>query len=399
MRLGRTFIIILVVLLLALLGLLAFMNMGGGNNDNTAAQTQTDAAAQPVQVNTVDVLFLTRPLSRGDVVTADALGTIPYPADLLYIGVYTAEQEEEVIGMKAKYGLEQGMYLTNRMISDELMGSEKSLEIEAGKVAVPIPITRFTSLGYALEPGDHVDVIASMLFVDLDPSFQTALPNQGGVVLSPSQNFILPSGITDQYGQSTSYTVAGSTEETTGAPMDNLVAQIVSLGGGSMIGRAEYDAALQQPMYVLPGETSPRPRLLSQMTVQNAMILHVGNTDPNQDNAVYVDPKMPTTTEEGQEPQPATLVDVPDVVTLVVSPQEAIVLNYLVYAEANIMLALRSPYDNDAAPVYTDAVTLDYLMNIYNIPVPNKLDYGLETRVDELAEPVLDNDQNVVILQ
>ncbi len=398
MRLGRTFIIILVVLLLALLGVLAYMNMGSRNND-AAAQATVEGVAQQPQVNTVDVLFLTRPLSRGDVVTADALGTIPYPADLIYIGVYTADQEEDVIGMKAKYGLEQGMYLTNRMISDELMGSEKSLEIGAGKVAVPIPITRFTSLGYALEPGDHVDVIASMLFVDLDPSFQTALPNQGGVVLSPSPNFILPSGVTDQYGQSTSYAVAGSTADVTQNPMENLVAQIVSLGGGSMIGRAEYDAALQQPMYVLPGEPSPRPRLLSQMTVQNAMVLHVGNSDPNQDNAVYVDPKLPTSAEEGQEPQPAKLVNVPDVVTLVVSPQEAIVLNYLVYAEANIMLALRSPYDNEAAPVYTDAVTLDYLMNIYNIPVPNKLDYGLETRVDELAEPVLDNDQNVVILQ
>lgn len=397
MRLGRTFIIILVVLLVVLLGLLAFMNLGnGGQNNDTASQATTDAAAQQPQVNTVDVLFLTRPLSRGDVISADALGTIPYPADLLYIGVYTADQEEEVVGMKAKYSLEQGMYLTNRMLTDELMGSEKSLEIEAGKVAVPVPITRFTSLGYALEPGDHVDVITTMLFIDMDASFQTALPNQTGVVLSPSQNFILPDGITDQYGISTSYSVAGSAGENS-APLDNLVAQVVSLGGGSTLGRAEYDAALQQPMYVLPGELAPRPRLLSQMTIQNAMVLHVGNTEPKADNTAYVDPKTSTETEEGETP-PLQLVDVPDLVTLVVSPQEAVALNYLIYAEADISLALRSAYDNDAAPVYTDAVTLDYLMNIYNIPVPNKLDYGLETRIDELTEPVLDNDKNIVIL-
>ena len=398
MRLGRTFIIILVVLLVVLLGLLAFMNFSGGLNFTSTNDEPTETVEQQPQVNTTDVLFLTRPLTRGDVITADALGRIPYPADLLYIGVYTVEREDEVLGMKVKYNLEQGMYLTNRMLTEELMGSEKSLEIEPGKVAVPVPITRFTSLGYALEPGDHVDVITTMMYVDLDPSFQTALPNQSGVVLSPSQNFVLPSGVTDQYGQSTSYSIAGSTEEIA-APLDNLVAQIVSLGGGSILGRAEYDAALQQPMYVLPSEPIQRPRILSQMTIQNAMVLHVGNTDPDADNSVYVDPKIPAATvEEGQEPQPATLLMVPDIVTLVVSPQEAVALNYMVYAEAEIMLALRSAYDNNAAPVYTDAVTLDYLMNIYNIPVPNKLDYGLQPRVDELTAPVLDNDQNVVIL-
>ena len=394
MRLGRTFIIILVVLLVVLLGLLAYMNMRGGNEP--AQQTIENTAQQP-QVNTVDVLFLTRPLSRGDVITADALGRLPYPADLLYIGVFTADREEEVIGMKAKYTLEQGMYLTSRMLTDESLGSEKSLEIDPGKVAVAVPIDRFTSLGYALEPGDHVDVITTLMYVDLDPSFQTTLPNRTGVVLSPSQNFILPGAVTDQYGVSTTYGVAGAETENP-QPLDNLVAQVVSLGGGSAIGRAEYDAALQQPMYVIPSEPTARPRILSQMTIQNAMILYMGNTEPN-DGTIYVDPSIPVTaSEDGAEPQPAQISMVPDLATLVVTPQEAVVLNYLIYAEAQITLALRSAYDNDAAPVYTDAVTLDYLMNIYNIPVPNKLDYGLEPRVDELTAPILDNDKDMIIL-
>lgn len=394
MRLGKTFIILLVIVLVVLLGLLAYMNMGGGNDQETIDQQ----AQQQPQVNTVDVLFLTRPVARGDIITADALGRLPYPAELLYIGVYTADREEEVIGTRAKFSLEQGMYLTNRMLTDELVGSEKSLEIEPGKVAVPVPISRFTSLGYGLEVGDHVDVITTLMYIDLDPSFQTALPNNTGVVLSPAQEFIIPAAATDQYGVQTSYQGSEAVESIPGLDAtENLVAQVISLGSVAPQGRAEYDAALQQPMYIVPSELIQRPRILSQMTIQNAMILHFGNTEPEE--AIYVDPSIPTVpTEDGTPPEVVAISLVPDLVTLVVSPQEAVVLNYLIYAEAEIMLALRSAYDNNASPVYTDAVTLDYLMNIYNIPVPNKLDYGLQPRVDELDGPVLDNDREMIIL-
>ena len=61
---------------------------------------------------------------------------------------------------------------------------------------------------------------------------------------------------------------------------------------------------------------------------------------------------------------------------MIVSPQDADTLNYMVLSKVNITLALRNSQD-DAKPTM-DAVTLQYLMDQYNIPYPAKLPYGLE---------------------
>jgi pilus assembly protein CpaB len=77
-------------------------------------------------------------------------------------------------------------------------------------------------------------------------------------------------------------------------------------------------------------------------------------------------------------------------VTLIVSPQDAISLNYLIYSGAQLTLALRSA--GDASRIETEAVTLQFLLDQYNIPVPVKLPYGLEPRIDVLKSPDLPND-------
>jgi hypothetical protein len=55
-----------------------------------------------------------------------------------------------------------------------------------------------------------------------------------------------------------------------------------------------------------------------------------------------------------------------------------------------LTLALRPPGDEAVIP--TDAVTLQYLLDVYRIPVPVKLPYGFEPSIDILAPPVLEND-------
>jgi pilus assembly protein CpaB len=81
----------------------------------------------------------------------------------------------------------------------------------------------------------------------------------------------------------------------------------------------------------------------------------------------------------------------PDVVTLVVAPQDAITLNYLMFNNAELTMALRGAGDDQR--VQTDAVTLQYLMDQYNIPVPAKLPYGVDQTAAALPVPVLTNDQ------
>jgi pilus assembly protein CpaB len=85
---------------------------------------------------------------------------------------------------------------------------------------------------------------------------------------------------------------------------------------------------------------------------------------------------------------PETLA--PDVVTLIVTPQDAVTLNNMIFNGAQLTLALRA--SGDASRVDTESVTLQFLMDQYNIPVPIKLPYGLNPRVDGVSAPVLKND-------
>jgi pilus assembly protein CpaB len=77
-------------------------------------------------------------------------------------------------------------------------------------------------------------------------------------------------------------------------------------------------------------------------------------------------------------------------ITLIVNPQDAVTLNYLIYAGSQLTLALRP--SGDDSRVQTEATTMDFLLKQYNIPVPVKLPFGLEPRVDDLLLPQLAND-------
>jgi len=85
----------------------------------------------------------------------------------------------------------------------------------------------------------------------------------------------------------------------------------------------------------------------------------------------------------------------PDIVTLMVSPQDAVMLTYLVYSGAEITLTLRNPNDQ-ALAAKLDGATLEYLLTQYNIPIPAKLPYSMQPRLDVLVEPELPNDATPV---
>jgi hypothetical protein len=55
-----------------------------------------------------------------------------------------------------------------------------------------------------------------------------------------------------------------------------------------------------------------------------------------------------------------------------------------------LVLTLRAPGDTSADE--TTSVTLQYLLDNYDITVPIRLPIGLEPRLDEIIEPVLPND-------
>jgi pilus assembly protein CpaB len=233
-------------------------------------------------------------------------------------------------------------------------------------VAVSLPISRLSSVSYAPQSGDHVNVIVSMLLADIDPDFQSKLPNTAGIAIAP--------GIQPPEGP------------------EYLTARIEGGGeAGSAIGKAEIVPGLGQTVYSVPTEPQ-RSRLVSQYLLQDVMVLKMGDfpyeglpqPTPVPEQAADQPPA-----EEGDEQAAVEPPPPPEVITLIVTPQDAITLNYLLYYQsylgAQMTLALRSAEDNTR--VQTEAVTLQYLLETYNIPVPAKLPYGIEPRVDTVKLP------------
>ncbi|MFM8322640.1 MAG: hypothetical protein ACKOC5_17145, partial [Chloroflexota bacterium] len=262
-----------------------------------------------------------------------------------------------------------------------MSGSAWALNIPPGMVAISIPAGRLAGLTYGLRPGDHVNVIASMLFVDTDTDFQTILPNYTGSIVAsgppdPATGTNLPLTV----GVS-SLSPGGQIDPETGQPIPP---QPLTPG---IYGKTVIDPVLGQAVFLIPSE-GQRPRMVSHMFLQDAVVLQVGEFPlPGVENA------QPTPTPEGGAPppegQPAPAPIKPDVVTLVVRPQDAVSLNYLMLAQTQsavqLSLVLRSA--NDASQESVLPVTLQFLLEQYQIPVPARLPYSLNPRIDLLAPP------------
>ena len=326
---------------------------------------QQQAQALPTAVprqDLINIVVLAQPVSRGTVLTEGMLATIAYPQGEMVEGLFYTDMQQ-VVGNQVKFNLEQGIPLTPSLITTAKEGSLASFEIEPGKVAISIPIDERTSVSYGLQPGDHVNILAAVSLVDLDPDFQTKLPNFTASVL-------LPGAIGGEEGG------GGTSASTT----------IQSGGATSQQGRTELDITLNQPVYVVPSEPQ-RSRLVSQTLVQDAVVLWVGEfpEDGNISKMPTPTPDPATAPVEGETaaPPPAR----PTLITLIVSPQDAVALNYLMLSDARLNLALRGAGDEQL--IETEAVTLQFIMDQYKIPYPAKLPYGLENTSSSESQVII----------
>lgn len=350
MRRGRIFIIIAVILIIVLVivALLA---------QRLLAPKPSPGATPPP--NTAKILIAAQTIPQGEKITEQALGTIEIPPDKVSTAMFLESQKSEVIGKTAKYPLEQGVVITRSMISEgelALSGPVWANRIPPGSVAVSIPISRLASVAYGATDGAHVNLTACMLFVDADPSFQSKTPNTVITLRGPA-----------------------------GVPPDEMPG--ITLGAGTIDqpliqGRTEVEPSFQQGVYVVPQEQQ-RPRLVCQTILQDIVVLKLGTFVAAQAGDAA----------QGQPPaenQPQPAQGNPDVITLVVSPQDVNTLQWLIYMDAKLSLSLR--YAGDQSRMATEAATLQFLLSQYNIPIPVKLPYVIEPRVDRLVEPVLKND-------
>jgi Flp pilus assembly protein CpaB len=392
MRRGRIFFYLAVLIILVIIVILIF----GQNFLPKFGQAQGPKAT-PTAIDTVDVVVVQGHISRGQKIDPAALGTVKYPRSMFIDSMVT--DINKVKDKLAKIDLERGFVLVNTMYVDSPeqlagTGSNASLMVPKGMVAISIPITRLSAVSYAIQRGDHVNVIATMAFVDLDVDWQTVLPNRTmGVTAPGTSTSSLSGGTTAKAGSEGQSQLESSGQTSLSVTSSSIVA--VPGGGGAVMGRIFDDPTLKSQLYLYPSEAQ-RPRLMSQTVLQNITVLNVGNFELAVDTTTTAPVSQQTSAQQqtnaqtqAQTEQPVAPLP-PDVITLIVSPQHAIALNYLVYSGAQLTLVLRSANDDTTEP--TDAVTMEYLLKNYDIPVPLKLPYGAQPRVDEVVSPKLPND-------
>lgn len=337
MRTGRLLLIVGLVIVLLAAAIAAYMLFLSGPGE----ASPESLVQEPTPIPQQQVIVAAQDLPRGLMITAEsgAVVTTTWPKESVPSQAVTST--EALYGRVTRQAVARGTPIIEGMLSDApgqlaAIGSDAALQIPSGKVAYALPVSRYSSVAWALQPGDHVDVLVSLLMVDLDEAFQTELPNQ--------------------------FTCATADE----ACESGTLGRLEALQNGWVV-------------HVFPGGDQ-RGRLVTQLTVQDAVILRVGDWDrPVQRPAAEATPEA-----EGEEaeatPEPRDPVRP---LTLALDLQEAAVLKYAEETGASIDLVLRSASDA-GKEVTTEPVTLQYLFERFNIQLPSKLPYGVEPSIQSL---------------
>ncbi len=360
MRRGRTLILVLLLVIIVLIvGFVAIRQF----------VLTPQAEDQPVFV---EVFYAAQNIPQGGTITEEVLLTMNIPQANVVEVMFTRDELSLLTNNKvAKFPLDQGVVITESMVNDAsaavpISGPQWASLIPPGMTAMSIPANRLSLSGYAINDGAHVNINACLMFVDIDPTFQSILPNLTAVLTGTGLG-----------------SVSGA--EGTGFSVEGL--PILSLGvasAGSSQGRLELDPSLQQPYFLIPSEAQ-RPRLVCQMLLQDVVVMKLGSFSLTPSGTVT----QPAATDPQAQEQAAAPA-APDIVTLIVTPQDSITLSYLMYTNAQISLTLRNP--SDLARQATEASTLQFLLSQYNIPVPAKLPYAMQPSLSTLVSPFLTND-------
>lgn len=383
MRRGRLLIllglIVLAVVVVVVVVALMQPQQPSGREDDRQAPVQPGAATP---IPRTFVVVSTQNLPRGFRIPRNAVDVMPWPVDSgvqenafvlpqsdfpdAYARQAVTEEDknrfldparnpDSPVGKVVRTSIVRLQPILSSMVVDDLtdvdaedVGSQTAALLPSGFVAVTIPIDILSGVGYAIADGDRVDAILSFLFVDVDEEFQSIAPNTQSLVT-----------ITEE----------GGVAVVAGVP-----------------GRLEPGSILGVPVIIAPSE-SQRPRLVTQRTIQNALVMHIGEYKQGGD---FLEAEGAEPTPEAQAapvagtggtPVPTPVPKRPAIITLAVRPQEAVMLVWAVEQQVPITLALRSAADRLAGEEPTQAVSLEYIVANYQISRPARLEYALEPRI------------------
>jgi hypothetical protein len=305
-------------------------------------------------VSTYNIIFIAQDIPAGSTITADSVIEGPWPEAFQLPGLVTSKAA--VVGKRARIDLRRGEPIfatqvveTGAAVSDE--GSLTALKIKSGKVAIAVPMDRLSGIAFSVGNGDHIAIIATMMFLNLDAGFQTDVPNKVVVIYR------------DPEGKLTYLEVLG--------------------------GRSFKESPLSDQMlatYYIPIELQ-RPRMASSILVQDARVLNVGTYGEGAAAATTSTVALDGTT---TAPAAAAVVSKPDILVIEVTPQEALAINFLIRIHADLTYMLRATGDTSAISV--PSMDIKKLMDDFKIDLPPNLPYGSEPRIDMPFIPVLGND-------
>jgi pilus assembly protein CpaB len=365
---GRLLILVGLIILVAVVVVIFLLNGTGTPppvDPNTGVVVPTAGVVEPTPtpIPFVRIVIALQNLPRGyrfpDKIEdlANVVDYFPWPESAVPFNALREDQGglEKVLGQVARTDIFREQPLLSTLLVPDLVsianvGSDAAAVLPNDRVAVTIPINRVTSVGYGIQDGDHVDLIISMLFVDVDEIFQSIQPNQI-TLFSVKENGDIE-----------------FVEGVSGRP------DVTSLG----------------PAIIGPSERQ-RPRLVTQRTIQDALVLHVGDF-PLNGQYIGIPPTptpVPVDTESDSgsgatPPPPPTPIPPPDIVTLGVTPQYSVVLVWAIEAKLPLTLALRSATDTSRVP--TQPVTLDFIMNEFRIDLPGRHDYTIEPAIRSIRQ-------------
>lgn len=221
---------------LSMVGVIVFA--GGGNTGGTpkGTPTPTPEAMVPVVVAKVDIAL-------GDKITADMVETKSMTiSDRNALGGETFSLPASVIGKVAGGTITKGSVLfadTSFLQPGTFVaGQDLASGISAGKVAVAMEVDQVNGVGSLLVPGDHVDIVLSILMEQIkiapvpNPKWTIDIPNPAHVttkVVIQNRKILatlLPAPTAAQPGANT----GGSP-----TPLPKSTAQTVTNGGVHMI--------------------------------------------------------------------------------------------------------------------------------------------------------------------
>lgn len=344
MRGNRGLVIIaLVLIILAALagGAYIFMQGGGGL---LAEQAEPEPTVEAPPVETTEIVVAMQNIPRGMEISVEqnAISLQDWPNENLPVAYYTSVEDVDL--KFARMDIPRGMPVLPDMVAQpggmlSVSGSAAALFEPEDRVAYAIPMDTQGSVAWAIKPGDRVDVLAAINIKN------TEFASEGIKEFSYLEEPELP-GQTSPYGRF----------------------ELLPNGRWAAI----YNINTQQTV---------DPALMVQMTVQDAIVWHVGIWE---DETQEVEPVVTEAAVEGDgeaplaplggggqapPPTPVPVQEERDIepITLLVTREDALMLKYLHEVGADLDLALR-PAGVTGTMLQTQPVWFRFVLDKYQLP-------------------------------